>query len=95
MNAHARPLIGPMHPYARPTFWIARNPDSGEVTGYSSENDAYQGFLDYGENLDFYQIDPDGHWTGLNDDFEEWGIEDRADARSMRRHEASLMAGRV
>lgn len=95
MNAVARSITGPRFPESRPTFWIARNPDSGEVTGYSSEPDAYQGFLDYGENLDFYQIDPDGHCTELNDDFGERHFGERREAGEMRRHEAGLMAGRL
>lgn len=89
MNAHAR------FPKTRPTFWLAIVPDTLEPMTYPTREEAYRGWQDYGSEMDFYQIDPDGHWTGLNDDFEEWGIEDRADARAMRRHEASLIAGRV
>lgn len=81
--------IAPRFPQTRPTFWIARNPETGEVTGYSTRDDAYQGFLDYGQGLDFYQLDPDGLWVDVGFDFGERHLSDAREAREMRRHERS------
>lgn len=76
----------PKFPKPRSSFWIAIDPETRDALGYHNEDEAFESWSEIGNEFDFYRIDPDGHHSFLNDDFEDRLVEEHREARSWARH---------
>ena len=81
MNAHFK--------QSRPTIFIARDAETGEVVSFASRDEAFAFWRDERPDMAFMQLDPDFQWSPLNDDFEDENEADSRFSRALRRHEES------
>ena len=75
--------------HTRPTVFIARDAETGEVVSFASRDEAFAFWRNERSDMDFMQLDPDFQWSPLNDDFEDEDAGDARFARSLARHERS------
>jgi len=68
--------------------WVGRDPETGEVFGFSTEAEAYQHWQDYGDTGLFYTVfnDAEGWSRPLNDEFADMLVADRCEDRAWQRH---------